>query len=235
MNRDIQAMIMVLLGSVTVLLSATDQYLNYVKEPMRPLLLVAGAFLLAVGFWSLVVATRPSPAGADGSDHGHDHGRGPRVAWLLMLPTLAVFLIMPPPLGSDAAADDSGLPAISRTGEIEPLPPGDPAELTVYEYAVRALYDEGGSLEGRTVTMVGFASPRDEGGWYLTRFLSSCCAADAAAIKIHVLDAPAPTDDQWVQVEGAFEPFPADAPPDSAPLVRAVSVTEIEPPRNTYL
>lgn len=234
-------MIMVLLGSVTVRLSATDLYLNYVKEPMRPLLLIAGAFLLVVGFWSLISATRPTPTDAagsghrHGSDHGHDHSRGPRVAWLLLIPTLAVFLIMPPPLGADAAANDSGVAGINLTREIKPLPPGDPVEVPLDDYVLRAFSEDGESLAGRTVILVGFASPRQEGGWYLTRFLSSCCAADAGAIKVQVLDAPSPPIDQWVQVQGRYEPLPPDSPPDTPPQVRVVSVTEIEPPRDTYL
>ena len=65
--------------------------------------------------------------------HGrrHDHGgHGPRVAWLLLLPVLTIFLVAPPALGSYAALDDAdSVPQPSAS--CRRFPPGDPVEMAV--------------------------------------------------------------------------------------------------------
>lgn len=82
---------------------------------------------------------------------------------------------------------------------------------------------------GEQVTFVGFVSkkkglPADE--FVLTRFLVSCCVADALGVQVRVVDAPLGEieADQWVRVEGAIYPLGQEV------VVDASSVTVIERP-----
>ncbi len=95
MNRQAQAVILLLVGGAVLRASLTDQYLNYVKAGLQPFLILAGAILVIAGLFSLWYELRPLrpatagapaapgvPAAGDGPgddaaahDHGgHDHG-----------------------------------------------------------------------------------------------------------------------------------------------------------------
>ena len=103
MIREVQGIILMLVGIVILRISWGTAYLDYVKESMRPWLLASGAILVILGVLALVDALRRggvSEAEAQRSDeeivfdgvegdHDHAHG-GPRAAWLLVLPILVV-------------------------------------------------------------------------------------------------------------------------------------------------
>ncbi len=242
MKRDVQSILLVLVGGTVLRLSIGDAYLNYVKPGLRPFLIVSGAVLLVLGLASFVLdgllrrAPAAGPACADGGDHGAGHGpdHGPRVAWLLCLPVLAVFLVAPPALGSYAAQRDAGTVAKPQEAQFPPLPEGDPVRVLVSEYAIRAVWDQGRSLRGRTVTLTGFVTPKPGGGWYLTRMVLSCCAADAQAFKVEVRDAPPLPADTWVEVTGTWVPH-GDVPPERAiPAIQASDVKEVPRPKDPY-
>src|SRR4029453_8522269 len=82
-------------------------------------------------------------------DHGHGHSHEPWVGWLLILPVFALLLVAPPALGSFAASR-SGT-ALQEVSDFPKLPPGDPARISVLDYASRAVFDEGRSLGERRV------------------------------------------------------------------------------------
>ncbi|OLE22858.1 MAG: TIGR03943 family protein [Actinobacteria bacterium 13_1_20CM_3_71_11] len=127
------------------------------------------------------------------------------MAWLLVLPMLTVLLIAPPALGSFSASR-SGTALASSSSALGPLPEGDPVTLSVLEYASRAWYDHGHSLTGRHVALSGFVLPGDGGGWYLTRMVISCCAADAQPVKVG-LSGSVPAGlkaNDWIAVTGTY-------------------------------
>ncbi|WP_327008791.1 TIGR03943 family protein [Dactylosporangium sp. NBC_01737] len=65
MNRQAQAVILLLVGGAVLRASLTDQYLNYVKPGLQPYLVLAGAILVIAGLFSLWYELRPaSPAPA---------------------------------------------------------------------------------------------------------------------------------------------------------------------------
>jgi uncharacterized repeat protein (TIGR03943 family) len=171
--------------------------------------------------------------------HGHDHAHGPRVAWLLAAPLFAVLLIAPPPLGSYAAARQSGavLDATATFGDL-PAPVDGALELGVADYATRALYDVDRSLEGQRVRLVGFVSEVRADRWVLTRFSLSCCAADGRAVDVEVLGGPPPPAvDQWVEVEGTWQPrddHEVGELTTDPPLLRAEQVTPVPQPAEPY-
>ncbi len=146
MSRLAQAVVMLLLGGAVVKSSTTDAYLRYVKHGLRPLLIVGGLLLIAAAVMTLWFELRDLARPATGDQGGQGHGhREPRVAWLLVLPALALLLVAPPALGSYTAGQTgSVLSAQNSPSDYAPLPPGDPASLSLLDYAARAVFDRGG-------------------------------------------------------------------------------------------
>ena len=233
----------------------SELYLRYVQPGLRPFLIVSGVLLVMLGVAAGVRTLRADDE-ADGhhetehddeheheqehreghDDHGHDHGPGgPRVAWLLAVPALVLLLFPPPALGSYSADREAAEYAARGVGAFAALPAGDPVELTLGEFSSRAIYDSKRSLKGRTVRMTGFVTHGDDGTWYLTRLLVSCCAADASPYKVEIRDADAPTADAWVTVTGTWHPKGALGSEKAwPPVLDAASVKRVAEPENPY-
>ncbi|MFG3257231.1 TIGR03943 family putative permease subunit [Streptomyces sp. NPDC048172] len=242
MRRPFQALLLVLAGGALLhaaLLS--DLSLRYVKEGMRPLLIGSGALLLAAG--TLAAArdgfpflARSGTADSEESAHGHDHGRGPGVAWLLFLPVLAVLFFPPPALGSYTAARDSDRAADSLgedSGPVAPLSRKDPAPLSLTEFTIRARQDGGETLRGHTVLLKGFVTPGRHGTWYLTRMIVNCCAADSLTVKVAMRGTSAPPADSWVTVTGTFRPG-ADRKTPARPVLEVRTTKSVPAPSSPY-
>ena len=207
MNRLAQAVVMLLLGGAVVKATLTDMFLRYVKEGLRPLLLVAGALLIAAAVMTIWYDLRNGPTEAEPDDgHGHAHHE-PRVGWLLLLPVLALLLVAPPALGSYAAGQ-AGAVVVNPASDSDypPLPDGDPAPISLLDYASRSIYDGGKSLEGRHLKLTGFITPGPDGKPMLARIVLICCAADGRPIKLGLVG-NIPQDvapDSWVEVVGVY-------------------------------
>lgn len=260
MDERTQGALLLAVGGIALRLGLTDVALAYVKAGMQPLLVAAGAVLVGLGAHALWKAFRnPEPDRATTPDHAalhgysaldpetdepaadvHAHAHGPGSAWLLVLPLLALLLIAPPALGSYAAERQSDRPPVTDRTAYPPLPdPVDGAvELTLTEYAFRAIYDEDRSLEGERVRLVGFVSRSEQPGTYLlTRFRLQCCAADATAISVEVVGDRAWPADTWLEVEGRWRPHPDPEPAarfDQPPLLEALETREIPAPSQPY-
>ncbi|CAL9505326.1 hypothetical protein SUDANB96_03560 [Streptomyces sp. enrichment culture] len=170
-------------------------------------------------------------------DHGHDHGpAGPRVAWLLVLPALALLLFPPPALGSYSAEREAAREAAIGVGTFPELPAGDPVELGIAEFGSRAVYDKERSLSGRTVRLTGFVTHGEDGVWYVNRLLVSCCAADAVGGRAEIRSAvTAPPEDTWVTVTGSWRPEGAVGSEEAwPPVLEATSVRRVAAPSNPY-
>ena len=234
MNRQAQAVVLLLLGGAVVRASVTDLYLRYVKEGLRPFLIAAGLLLIAAAVTTLWYDLQDrTPA----EEHGHHHE--PRVGWLLILPVLGLLLVSPPALGSYAAGQ-AGTVLTSQNPESDypPLPAGDPVPVTLLDYASRAVFDEGRSLTGRTLQLTGFVTTGADGGPMLARMVLSCCAADGRPIKV-ALSGDVPTavaPDTWVQVTGIYSARRGTDEINQAavPFVEVTAWTEIPPPRQPY-
>jgi len=217
MRRDVQAIVLILVGGAVLRITIGDTFLNYVQEAMRPWLLLSGGILVVLGVLALIdVLRKGRAADAEATPHdephehddGHGHGHGgPRAAWLLLLPVLAIFLIAPPALGAFAAARD---------------------------VANSAVWDDGLTLIDRTVQMTGFVTPDPAGGWWISRMAVACCAADAIASKIKVLDAPDLPADTWVTITGRWVPGGGTKTDTAIPLVEVLTLEEVPQPRNPY-
>ncbi len=188
--------------------------------------------------------TDGGPGGGHG-DHGHDvggHGRGghrePRIGWLLIAPVLGLLLVAPPALGSYAAGQAGSALSSQQVSDFPALPDGDPAEISVLDYATRAIFDNGLSIGERQVRVTGFLSDNPAGGQLLTRMILSCCAADARPIKVGMngsVPAGLPAD-SWVEITGTYsDQRGTDAVNgESIPFIEVLEWRPIQPPAEQY-
>ncbi|MFC9129804.1 TIGR03943 family putative permease subunit [Streptomyces sp. NPDC057099] len=246
MRRYGPAVLLALVGAAILRVSLfSELYLRYVQAGLRPYLVVSGVALVLLGVVVGVGVVRTAAVHdgheeeSDGLEEGHDghsHGpAGPRVAWLLALPALALLLFPPPALGSYSAEREAAQRAAQGVGSFPALPSGNPLDLTLGEFGSRAVYDSSRSLKGRTLRLTGFVTRDDDGTWYVTRLLVSCCAADATTGKAEVRGADAPPVDTWVTVTGTWHPR-GELGSDAAwpPVLDVTSVRRVPQPDNPY-
>ncbi|MEU1178958.1 TIGR03943 family protein [Streptomyces sp. NPDC005820] len=258
MRRHGPTILLLLTGAAVLRITLFgDLYLRYVQAGLRPYLIVSGAALVLLGLVTAVLRDEPQDEkegaggdagegegeggeggeGAHGHEHGHGHRHGPRAAWLLALPALALLLFPPPALGSYSAGREAAQRAAQGVGTFPALPQGDPLTLSVAEFGSRAIYDSGRSLKGRTVRLTGFVTRGDDGAWYVTRLLVTCCAADATTGKVEIrgADDDAPPTDTWITVTGTWHPE-GTLGSDAAwpPVLDAAKVTRVKQPADPY-
>ncbi|SCL42058.1 TIGR03943 family protein [Micromonospora pallida] len=253
MNRQAQAVVLLLLGGAVLRASLTDLHLRYVKEGLQPFLVAAGLVLVAAAAMTLWYELRPDAADDpddhgkardhgydDAHDHDHDgaHGHGARVGWLLILPVLGLLLVAPPALGSYAAGQAGTVLSEETSSDYPPLPAGDPVRITVLDYAARALFDRGHSIGDRRVQLTGFVTTGPDGQPILARMILSCCAADGRPVKLG-LTGDVPTglaDDSWVEVTGRYTDRVGRDPVNDAevPYLEVESWRPVPTPKQQY-
>ncbi|MEE2037286.1 TIGR03943 family protein [Nocardiopsis sp. CT-R113] len=251
----------------------TDLYLNWVKAGFGPFLIAAGVVMVLLGVLVIAAEIRgenealeerheqeePAAVRAEGAaaverdyeeaygrgrgHDAHDHSRAPGVAWLLLLPVLAVFVVAPPALGSytvEATSGSSGPPPEDRRSGvfddgIEEASPGEVVTLDIRQFVMRAWIDEDRLLAGQEVELTGFAVPeRDGDGWYLARLQMACCAADAVVNKVYISNEPAPEADTWWTVRGTWVEPEGEIFEVSEHEITALEVREVTDPPDPY-
>ncbi|PPK69135.1 TIGR03943 family protein [Actinokineospora auranticolor] len=257
MRRETQNILLILAGGALLKISFTGAYLLYVKPAHQPWLIGGGAVMLLLAAVSIArdVFKRPTPAAAasqpdesspDTHDHSHDdehdgHNHTARSAWLLLVPVLTIFLIAPPALGADAVANGDNRAAVTRSSGaadkilFSPLAPGDPVALTMSDFAARAAWDSGNSLDGREVRLTAFIVNQGP-TTYLARLSIACCAADVLPVRVR-LDTPpeqALANDTWVEVTGHVQPGSATEATEYVPTLIPTGFTPITQPENPY-
>ncbi len=240
MRRALAATLLLLVGGALIRLFVSGEYLRYTKDTMALPILLAGAAICVLGFagwWLATSSSTPRPAGSAAAvPGGHDHGAHlPAVAWLLLLPVLAVYLAPPPALGADAVLRESTR-AVGPASELfEPLPAGDPLILAPRDAVERVLYDPQSGILDREVRVDGFAVPLEgEDGWYVARISLACCAADGVAYRVLVSGVPAPGADEWISVTGRLSPPGETTEGLPIPRLAATSVAPYTVPENPY-
>jgi uncharacterized repeat protein (TIGR03943 family) len=235
-EEQTRSVLLAVLGGTAVWLWWSGEALNYVRPGLVPLLGASGAVLLGLGLLPPMGLLGRHTAGHPDGHHSHHRAR---VGWLLLVPVLVVMLIQPAALGSYAVSSRSVVPG-GGDGEFPPLgaPVRGAVPMSMAEFVTRAVRDPGQSLAGVRVRLVGFVAPADGGGGYrLTRFVIFCCAADAEALQAVVRGDPIPrARDQWLEVDGTWQPRPAavDDPSPPPPVLKADLVQPLAPARPPY-
>ena len=186
-----------------------------------------GAVLLTLGAAGRLAGARsgaPEPLA-----RRHALGTG-----VILVPVVAVLALPPAALGSYAASRRSSFVGSGYLTEPKDVASG---ELSLADIAGALQSPDGAQAlarrAGAQVSLLGFVvretgMPAQE--FVLTRFLVSCCVADALSVQVRVVGAPPGTKtDQWVRVEGALYPLENEA------LVDASRVTPVERPADPYL
>ncbi|MHC3471560.1 TIGR03943 family putative permease subunit [Streptomyces sp. 7R007] len=253
MNRQAQAAVLFLTGAALLHAGSTDLYLRYVKAGLQPLLLLSGAVLIAASLATVWYEWRArkheEPHDHDGHEthdeheahegheghEGHVH-REPRISWLLVLPLLALILVAPPALGSYSAMRTGT--ALQQPYGYNSLPASGPLNLTVVDYASRAVYDHGRHLTGRPIHVTGFVALDRTGAPYLVRMALNCCAADAQPVKIALTGhiPPVLQPDKWLQVTGTYTAERTKDPVNNGPIpyLRVTSAKPVPTPADPY-
>lgn len=261
MNRQAQSAVLFLLGASLLHAATTDLYLRYVKQGLRPLVLVAGAVLVAAAvatvWYERKRARRQKQHAADhatghesheshqaygsqandGHEAHEDHShREPRISWLLVLPLLALILVAPPALGSYSATRTGT--ALQEPLAYPALPAADPLSLSLVDYAGRAVYDHGRTLRHRQVQLTGFLALDRDGTPYLVRMALNCCAADAQPVKVALTGQVPPVlqPDTWLRVTGTYVPRRAEDPVNGGPIpfIEVTAAKPVAAPTDPY-
>ncbi|OZC64204.1 TIGR03943 family protein [Rhodococcus sp. 06-462-5] len=243
MKREVQNLLLLLLGGATLKISVDGTFVRYVKPSLHPYLLTAGVLIVALAIASIVAdIRRGGPAG-----DGHDHDSRPY--WLLLVPLAVILFIAPPALGVSAVGERSVTSSADRQRTaFPPLPNERAPEVPLLDVVQRAVRDTEGSLDGREIRVTGFAvatanggSPRADGtreGLDLARILIICCAADARSVRIHLDAGSAALDDipdgTWLQISGTVDAATATEDTAFTPTMTVSTVERIEAPANTY-
>jgi putative membrane protein len=192
------------------------------------------AWVVPVGAVILTVATLGRLASAR-AEHPEPLSR--RTAWgygFIVLPVVAVLVLPPTALGSFAASRRSLGTGIVAGGPN--LAAGD--QVTLASIAAAGWSEDARrALVGRAGTEVSFegivdrreGQPAEE--FMLTRFIVSCCVADAISVQVRVVGAPPGEfqEDQWVRVRGTFYPVARET------VVDASAIEPIPRPDSPYL
>ncbi|MEV7499610.1 TIGR03943 family protein [Streptomyces sp. NPDC093018] len=262
MRRLLQSLLLKLTGLGLLRITLfSDTYLRYVKPGLRPVLIASGVVLLLLGV--AAAFSRPGKGGHAHDDHeghahdeghvhdghegqdggheghdGHDHSGTPKIAWLLALPALSLLLFAPPALGAYTAARSGAEPVAVQKKGFGPLPATSPLPLTLTDFTKRVQQDRSRAIQGRTVRLTGFVTPDASGdGWYLTRIIFSCCAADSQTVKIHVYgsgSAEPPAADTWLAVTGTWHPAGTLGTTSAPAALDARLTTPIAQPINAF-
>jgi uncharacterized repeat protein (TIGR03943 family) len=260
-TRTVQGIILILFGGVVARVVLADLHLNYVKPAMTLPLVASAAVLVALGGLAMWESLREDPeppeqGGGTGDGHaeaghaeaghaeaGHAEaghagaghaGHGPRAAWGLLLPVVAVLVVPAAPLGSFTADRMPAIAPVALSAEVFPPLQGDPADLSMGEFVSRAVWDDGRTLRDARVRLVGFVSPTGSGGWHLTRLGLACCAADAYVLKVEAVGAPDLPADSWVEVVGIWQPGGPTQVEGAIPRLAVQAAVPIEAPANPY-
>jgi uncharacterized repeat protein (TIGR03943 family) len=168
-------------------------------------------------------------------------GRPARLSWrtawrlgFLALPVVVLLVLPPTTLGSYAASRRS------LAGAAFGASPGDVSTGQVSLADVGAAMWSPGAAEaltkraGSRVAFVGIVvrregMPADE--FLLTRFIMTCCVADALSVQVRVVGAPPGMfqEDQWVRVDGTIYPLGREV------VVQASEITRVPRPARPYL
>ncbi|WDO10321.1 TIGR03943 family protein [Streptomyces murinus] len=265
MRRLLQSLLLKLTGLGLLRITLfSDTYLRYVKPGLRPVLIASGVVLLLLGVVAAFSRTGNGGHAHDAHDghafgghdghrdggheahahdgleghDGHDHSGTPKIAWLLVLPALSLLLFAPPALGAYTAARSGAEPVAVQKKGFEPLPATSPLPLTLTDFTKRVQQDRSRAIQGRTVRLTGFVTPDATGdGWYLTRIIFSCCAADSQTVKIHVYgsgSAEPPAANTWLAVTGTWHPAGTLGTTSAPAALDAHLTTPIAQPINAF-
>lgn len=206
MNRLGRGAVMLAIGCGLALLLLSGDFGWFVQQRMRWPLIAATVIVFLFGITEVTVAARHEEHDPD----ARRHKVAPGVGILLVLPLVVLAAVKPTGLGAAAAGRvDAFTPAQTTPASGDLDPAGGPYAMPVFEFLERAVWDETGSMEGVTIRLEGLVvnDPDHPGGFTLTRFMVSCCAADGIPLQVRLHGVEEPLDDDtWVVADVVWRP-----------------------------
>jgi uncharacterized repeat protein (TIGR03943 family) len=222
----------------------------YISERFAWLTLFAAIGLIVVGASYRYRAGQSYPPDETEPEHdhhhdhaGHQHGS---LSWggllLVALPVILGLLIPPKPLGAAAMSNrEISVGSVNsttapQTSQVISRPA---VEKNVLDWLIDfRLAQDPAAFADQEARVIGFVyqDERFGGGQFMvSRFVLSCCAADAAplGLVVHWPETTALTNDQWVEVSGRFQPGEFNG--EAMPILIADKVTPTEVPEQPYL
>lgn len=231
MNRSLKALTLMGLGLYLYSRIFTGTLLFYINQRFAWLVMMAGVVLVAIG------ASYRYRLDQDHAHHAHAFSWG-GVALIGIL--IALGLLVPPkPLGASAMGNrqvNLGTLASSQGNSIMATKVG---EKNILDWLVAFQNTpDPAAFTNQPAHLIGFVyrDDRFEGeSFMLSRFVVSCCVADATAIGliVHSPLAASLPGDQWVEVSGHFEPGQFSGKP--TPILITEAITRTTAPNQPYL
>jgi putative membrane protein len=232
-KTSVKALTLIGLGLYLYSRIFTGTLLFYINQRFAWLVMMAGVVLMAVG-----------GSYRYRSNHDHDHvHRAHTVSWggvALIGVLIALGLLVPPkPLGASAMGNrevNLGTLVSSQSNSVMATRAG---EKNILDWLVAFQNTpDPTAFTNQSAHLIGFVyrdDRFDSEDFMLSRFVVSCCVADATAIGLIVRwpQAASLPGDQWVEVSGHFEPGEFSGKP--TPILVTEAITRTTPPNQPYL
>jgi putative membrane protein len=242
--RSFQAFVLLALCLFFAAKLATGQVTYYINLRFTPLTIFAAIFLaiLAVTLFNEIKQMRKKKHEDDHVDSDHDHAPASANLWFMVVP-LAIGLFIPArPLDSSAFATkgfNTAGPLVSSNSTAKVIDTAS-EDRNILDWVKIFNYEKDLTpYLGQQAAVIGFVY-RDEqllneNQFYVSRFILSCCAADAFSIGMVANWPEAKTlkNDSWVLVKGPVSSLKMHD--QTVLVVDATSVQSVPAPEQPYL
>lgn len=213
MRHYIVGVLLALLGCALIRAVITGDYQAWVAQ--SPILVAGGG----VGLLVLAVVTLYSPQPSCDCAEQNTHQWAP---WALALIVVVVAGLKPQALNpTQVSVANHAVTVKNATSGLPPLPDGTPT-ISLREAVARSVAPADERLLGRQVQLSGQVVTV-ENSRYLSRVSIICCAADARAYRVELVDplgfATDFPDDSWVTITATLQPGTATVEREWIPLV----------------
>lgn len=250
MKSSFKALVLIALGLFLYSRIYNGTLLYYISERFAWLTLFAAIGFIIVGASCRYRAAQTHQHEHDGDDEhhhhdhaGHQHGNfGWGALLLVALPVILGLLIPPKPLGAAAMSNrEISVGSVNsatapKTTQIISRPT---TEKNVLDWLIDfRLAQDPAAFADQEAKVIGFVYRDERFGmdqFMVSRFVLSCCAADAAPLGLVVKwpETSRLSSDQWVEVSGRLQPGEFDGEP--MPILIAEKVTSTDVPDQPYL
>jgi putative membrane protein len=246
MKPSLKALVLIGMGLFLYSRIYTGTLLFYISERFAWLTLLAALGFIVVGASYRYRAAQTQAHDNEPHDHdhaGHQHGH---LSWgglgLIVLPIILGLLVPPKPLGAAAMGNrEFEVGAVNsatapKTSQVFARPG---IEKNVLDWLIDfRLSQDPASFNNQEAKVIGFVY-RDgrfaEDEFMASRFVVSCCAADATPMGLVTRwpEAGALANDTWVEIKGRFQAGEFDG--EQTPILVAETVTSVDVPDQPYL
>ena len=238
--RALQAFVLLVIAAFLEAKFITGQLDLYINLRFAPLTVFA---IIALALMAFALMRYPKVQSEQDhyDEHEHSHTISVYMLAVLLVPVLIGVLIPARPLDA-AAATTRGVnvsaPIVSSAAQVQSFE-AVADQRNVLDWI--RVFNSGTEVTpyiGQSADVIGFVF-RDqrlkENQFLVSRFVITCCAADGLAIGMVVNwdQTSTLTENTWVRVKGAVEPYQLEGQP--VPLIQADSVEIVQEPEQPYL